>query len=247
VATKHPPVRIDPLATGFLLWVFAHLIPLLHLELLSEISTMERGLALLPLAVVLLATRLNAPIAHLIALPVSLLPLLLLRPELMGTQVYGALAFAALGIASVTHILVALRPSRIEKEDPIALTSQGIVTDSRLLSLHAINLTFLGLAMATLVHFHPKTTEMIAATHGGYAERATTFIGLFFFLVWLRLMVGTLPKHLGMAMVDRNRLITNWYRYEAKQRNTANTQVAFRRGIFLLLLSVAALSATLVF
>ena len=231
-------------ASGTLLWIFVIAVPVAHLGLLGLLGRGEIAMALAPLGVLVVAVaRASRPIA-LIGFPVSLLPFLLARPDAMGSRVYGIAPFAALAASTLLYLGVLLAPAAAGALGP-GRRRGGVDTLHRehraLLAQSAVH-GVLWAALAYAATFHRPVRALVARAYPGYEDRALVRIGLVMFAAWCALVGRHLVGHLSAALLERRRLLGEWYRFEL-----GATDVDRVRSALVWSLLVGALSATALF
>lgn len=215
--------------TGALLWAFVLAVPLIHLGLLGRLPIHGVLLWLAPLVVLTVGVQRNDSILCVLCFPVSMIPLLLLEPTLTGPRVYGVGAFAALAVATVAFLFVSLARTGREDEDARPAPNGEPIgrDDARLLSVHTAAHTVVGAAMAGALYFHRPTQELLSRAYPGYEARATVFIGLLLFACWVGLIYRELVGRLGRALVGRQGLMAEWYRFEAEATVVERVHASF--------------------
>lgn len=217
------------LAAGLVLWSFLLLVPALHLGLASGLPLAHRLLALLPLAVLTISAARASRVGSLLLFPTSMLPLLVLQPDLVGPRVYGLTAFLALLGATAAYLAAALAPTvargRTAFDEP--RVQQSADRGARLITGQTITLGVVGSVVALTLHFYRPFIEAVAVTYGGDGARATILISLVLFLAWAVAVLRHAIGNLGRALVDETHRLTEWYRFEAEATDIDRVRAGF--------------------
>lgn len=221
-------------AAGIVLWAFVLPVPAMHLNLVPSMPLLHVLGALAPIAVLGFGVQWQNAVAVVVAFPVSLLPLLMLYPELTGPRVYGPGAFVATAVATIAYLRVVWAPPRDARRDASA-HGEGAASEvdrrARLLTVHTIAIGVLGGAIACAVHFYRPVREAIASGYPGYEQRATTFVGLLMFAVWLLGIVRPVVTRLGGVLIEPSKLTLSWYRYEATATDVFRNRTALAQAV----------------
>lgn len=199
------------LATGLMLWLFVLLIPALHLEL--SWSPAFILLSMVPILILCGAWILNSRDAYVAAFIPSLLPPLLLHPELAGPRIYGVGALTAVTLATVLHIVVSWRnhtATNIAGSPNKKLEWHG----ARLLNTHAVLFFLLFVGMAYLAYFHQPFRETLSRNYGDNYSLATVVIGSVTFTAWLVAASSSLIANFGKWVVSPQARTAEWFRFE---------------------------------
>ena len=243
-----PPAFV--MASGAILWAFAVLMPATHLGLLPTWSTTTQVLAGAPLLVLLLGAVLGTPALSLLGFITSLLPILLVVPELTGPRVYGASAFLALAAATVAHILIALmQPTDSDRRDSEDSSPRKPAPRDRawLLTAHTGLFAAVFIVIAGALHFYRPVRELAARAYEGYAERALTALGLVWFVAWTLLVIRHLSGKLGQAVGQPHHLLSEWYRFEIQATNHSRIRSSLGWSLLIGAISAGALAFLVLF
>ena len=233
------------MGSGTILWAFLLLLPAVHLGLLRA-HTGWLHLALLhgPLLVLLTSAMRGSALGNVFLFPCSMLPILIAWPELSGPRIYGPAAAAAVGAATLVHLYVSLRGpiARVSLDSAPVSSSPRVERSGRLLVIQVVAHTLAGLALGYTIYFHRPIQRLIADSYPGYERLATSFIGLALFAVWAATAVVPISRVLGAALLDRDVVLTEWYRFQAE----ATSADRAKTSLLLALLTGAASAGALV-
>ncbi len=221
--------KLAVLAAGSVLWAFVIVVPAMHLGLGRLLSTGELLVAAAPLGVLAFGAWGARALVTVVVFPLSLLPLLLVYPELTGPRGYGLGAVLARAGAPVAHQQVAQAPPRPDRHAGRGRGQQAqpAVRSTRLIAVHTAALALIGLIVSCTIVFHRPIQEVIARSHPGAERRATTFIGLVFFVFWVAVVVRRAVEELRVvALADQSTISTQWWRFEANATNEFRSRTA---------------------
>ncbi|MFT7621958.1 MAG: hypothetical protein ACI9WU_001123 [Myxococcota bacterium] len=235
------------MAGGFLVWTFVLLIPSLHLGLLAGMSTGHLVALAIPPVVLTLAAQRDSAVGLIIVFPVCLLPLLMVYPALTGPRVYGLGAFLATAGATLAYLLSVTGAAMDEAGQREVQTHPPGRTDrrARLIALHTAALGLAGAVPLCALYFHRPIRETIATSYAGYGGRATTFIGLLFFVCWLVLGVRRMAQRLAEPMLDPRGLLAEWYRFESAATDVGRIKASLGWALIVGVLASVALLAVM--
>ncbi len=242
-----PATRV---AAGGLLWAFVLLVPAVHLSLIARMSVIDVLAMVAPLCVLWLGVQTNNKVVLLLAFPISLLPLLLMYPVLTGPRVYGLGAFLATAGATVAYLssVTGVAADITADTTPLGGDHTDRATDhkARLLTLHTAAIGLVGAVTLCALHFQRPVRAAFESNYPGYAGRATAFVGLLFFVLWIGLGVRRLVSRVGAPMMDEKRLLADWFRLEGDLTNEHRSRTALTWALLIgimsgILLTLAAL------
>ena len=223
-----------PFASGALLWSFVLLIPTLHLDLPWSPALLL--LLFAPIAVLLLAVFLDSRDACVAAFLPTLLPPMLLHPELAGPRVYGAGAISAVILATAIHVIVSWREQRF---NTIRCKPQSQPGDrgARVLHTHALVFCVLFFGMAYLAYFHRPFREILARNYGENYSQATIVIGSLMFVAWLAVTGSALIANFGQWILSPQLRTSEWLRFEVECTEITRVRLAMGWSLLIATLS----------
>lgn len=158
--------------SGLLMWAVILVVPATYLGLWRLLPPTDLLLIALPLVVLVIALRTTHRATAVLGFPLSLLPLLLVRPDLTGPRIYGGGAFVAVLVASTAYVLATVR---------------GTVrtpTPARRSLVLAFALA-LGFAVpAAALHFDLRLRMRLLGALGPHDGRVIALLGLIVFTAW---------------------------------------------------------------
>ena len=177
---------------GMTLWSVVHLLPALHIGIGHYLDVMSISCIVSPLLLLAMAHYRSSASLFLQGFPLSLVPLIIVRPELMGPKVYGLAEFFVL-IGSTAMYLRAAFETAADVRAPVK--HRGVIATLREYRSHwtpitraAIVLLLCGVIPLMTLHFSPTLRFRISRSQPLHVALATICISLTIFAAWVLAM-----------------------------------------------------------